>query len=493
MASKLTAPWLPIGAPRTSPLKEQIEALLADGLANLSQVVKLLDAAQRSVEFDAAFAATVAVVEPRLATLTRESIATRQAVASLARLAGLALGPRWIRPLMKDRARAVRSRARGVLSFLEPSDVSLPAPDGETGWRAWSAGNVNNHGKEGLARRAAGSARRTQQRVPELVTVADLRAHLGIVSSAQLRWLLTATDQPQGDTAAPYRRFSIPKRDGRPREICAPRGTLRRVQRRIYETILKDLRVHPAAHGFVPGRSVLTNAEPHRRKAIVVKLDLVDFFPTIHYWRVVGLFASLGYEVIRGRFGFKDEHRSVAATLARLCTFTPQPSQIGEGWAPQGAPTSPAISNLVCRRLDARLSGLAARVGGVYTRYADDLTFSFDTAPEGGLGRFRWWADEILHQEGFVANHGKFRVLRASQRQRVTGLVVNDRVGISRRERRRFRAILHNCEVRGIEAERRGRADFEDWLRGYGAWIAMVHPSEGPALKRRIDTLLGTP
>lgn len=213
--------------------------------------------------------------------------------------------------------------------------------------------------------------------------------------------------------------------------------------------------VHGVAHGFVKGRSTVTNAQPHVGAEVVLKFDLSDFFPTVHYFRIVGLFASFGYYVSDGKFDSRDDSRRIAATLGRLCSYTPSAKQWGEGFLPQGAPTSPAISNLICRGLDARLQGLAQRNGGAYTRYADDLTFSFrDRATD--LGRFRWWVDQICHQEGFFVNQRKFRVIARSQRQCVTGIVVNDELRVPRKERRRIRAILHNCRQHGLDSQMRG-------------------------------------
>jgi retron-type reverse transcriptase len=158
---------------------------------------------------------------------------------------------------------------------------------------------------------------------------------------------------------------------------------------------------------------------------------------------------------------------------------------------PQGAPTSPAISNLVCRRLDARLAGLAKRNKGVYTRYADDLTFSFKKSQDLKLGRFRWWVDQVCHQEGFFVNQKKFHVIRASQRQLVTGIVVNDELRVPREERRRFRAILHNCRAHGLESQAHGRSDFTAYLRGFASYVHMVHPEEGREFLRAVEELLG--
>jgi hypothetical protein len=234
----------------------------------------------------------------------------------------------------------------------------------------------------------------------------------------------------------------------------------------------------------------VTNAAPHLGAAVLLKFDLTDFFPTFHYFRVMGLFASLGYPVGVGRFASRDEAREVAPTLARLCTYTTDPRRFGDGFMPQGAPTSPALSNLVCRALDARLDGLAHRSGGAYTRYADDLTFSFPAGFDK-IGRFRWWVDQVCHQEGFLVNPKKSRVIRRSQRQTVTGIVTNDALRVPRDQRRRFRAILHNCRVHGVASQARGNPGFADYLRGFASYLHMVHPEEGADLLRQVDALLG--
>jgi hypothetical protein len=258
----------------------------------------------------------------------------------------------------------------------------------------------------------------------------------------------------------------------------------------LLDKVLALVPAHDAAHGFVPGRSTVTNAQPHLGSALLLKFDLCDFFPTIHFYRVLGLFARLGYSVGTGRFATDDKARNVAPTLARLCCYTPDPQEWHNAVMPQGAPTSPALSNLVCRRLDARLDGLAKRNKGVYTRYADDLTFSFkdDTV---NLGRFRWWVDQVCHQEGFFINQKKFRVIRSSQRQVVTGIVVNDQLHIPRDERRRFRAILHNCKVHGVESQARDHPRFTEYLRGFASYVHMVQPAEGVELMREVEELLG--
>jgi hypothetical protein len=306
---------------------------------------------------------------------------------------------------------------------------------------------------------------------------AGLLAELGIGTEVGLVRLQRAG----AGSGAPYVIFRVPKASGGERELCAPRAPLRAVQRRILERYLEPFEVHDACHGFTRGRSTVTNARPHERAALVVKTDIRDFFPSIHYHRVRGLFEMLGAAPW------------AAAALASLTTYRPLRPDGAVAWPsvlPQGAPTSPAIANLVCRRLDARLSGLAARMEARYTRYADDLTFSFAREP-GDVGRVFWWINSILQQEGFLENAAKRKVLRRSQRQQVTGVVVNEGCRLPREERRNFRALLANCERHGVASQARGREDFEAYLMGYAAYASMVQPELGGPWLARVRALLG--
>lgn len=391
---------------------------------------------------------------------------------------------RIFRRLAKDPSLIVRTQVRKQIVRANLGEVALPrGPDqpwDPTGWfkGTGSEGGVTRHPQ----------GRRAQQRhgVPPIATLAQLRELLGIRSERQLGYFLLASDAENG----PYTCFTIPKRDGSERLVSAPKRQLKWVQRQILEKIVSSVSAHQAAHGFILGRSTVTNAVKHQGAAILVKFDLTDFFPTIHFYRVLGLFASLGYFVGNTRFQTADDAKQVAPTLARLCCYTSDSRAWGTAVLPQGAPTSPAISNLVCRRLDARLDGLAKRSGGVYTRYADDLTFSFKEDPPD-LGRFRWWVDQVCHQEGFFVNQAKFRVIRASQRQVVTGIVVNDALRVPREARRRFRAILHNCRRHGLESQARAHPRFAEYLRGFASYVHMVHPEEGAELLGQVEALLG--
>jgi retron-type reverse transcriptase len=418
---------------------------------------------------------------------------------------------RVLRRLAKDPDMTVRNAAAGAIKRSKIREVALPAQKGGD----WNTSGWMLPAKQGktakITRHKTGKRVLERTGVPQLANLEQLRLLLNIRSEKQLGFFLLASDHKNG----PYTTHTIPKRGGGERQICAPKKQLKWVQKQILKHILSKVPPHPAAHGFVNGRSTVSNASPHVGAELVVKFDLKDFFPTIHYFRVMGLFASLGYNVGNCMFGSDDSSNQLAPVLARLCCYTPDPKRWGTATLPQGAPTSPAVSNLVCRRLDARLVGLAEANKGTYTRYADDLTFSFQTAADMNLGRFRWWVDQVCQQEGFVVNQEKFRVIRDSQRQVVTGIVVNDAVRVPRTLRRELRAIIHNCETNGIEAEAQKWAEkkkseaatrpkdsskskgtaarFPGYLRGIAAYLNMVQPEHGAQLLRRVNELLGGP
>ena len=404
---------------------------------------------------------------------------------------------RVLRRLAKHPDRTVRSHIWHRLRNANLHEVALPRTTGEpwdeTGWLA----GLRATKRASTPRRKVhflppAFDLRTNYNLPRLETVGELREALGIVSSRQLGWFLLATaSDPDADASRPYHRFFIPKHDGSPREICAPCPQLRRVQRNILDFILHQVPVHDAAHGFVRGRSTVTNAGPHVGKELVLKFDLVDFFPTVHFARVAGLFTGLGYPGNGCLWSTDDSSRRVAGTLARLCVYVPDPARSFLARCPQGAPTSPGIANQVCRRLDARCAGLAVQFGGDYTRYADDLTFSFARG-EVPVGRFRWWVDQICQQEGFAVHPGKFRVVRRSRRQAVTGLVVNDKLRIPREMRRRFRARLHDAQRNGVKAAARGWPGFLGWMHGFAAYLHMVDPVAGRKALAAVQALKET-
>jgi hypothetical protein len=279
----------------------------------------------------------------------------------------------------------------------------------------------------------------------------------------------------RADRVAHYVTFSVPKRSGGRRLIMAPKRQLKRLQRELLDRLVSRLPVSEHAHGFRQGRSIRTGAEAHVGRKVLLQLDLKDFFGSVTFGRVRGLLAVLGYPP------------PVARALAVLMTEAErQPVQIGDAvtyvavgrrYCVQGAPTSPGLCNCVARRLDGRLAGLARTFGFTYTRYADDLTFSGDAVD--AVGRLRAWATRIIREEGFEVNPEKTRVARRGRRQEVTGVVVNDQLGLSRQERRRLRAMLHHATHGRSEQNRL------PYLKGKLAYLAMLNPDQAAALRRR--------
>jgi RNA-directed DNA polymerase len=266
----------------------------------------------------------------------------------------------------------------------------------------------------------------------------DLAAVLG-TSTANLLFHLYSRKGPQ------YRTFTIPKASGAGRTVSVPPTQIAQWQARVH-SILTELYIpKPGVHGFIPARSIRTNAERHVGRTLILNIDLESFFPSIHFGRVRGLFRKAPF----------DLPDTVAATLAQLCT--------NAGTLPQGAPTSPMISNFICRRLDNDLFRLAKKSACIYSRFADDITFSTarPTFPELLLeSQDSYGAKVVLGSEllrlvekhKFTVNGAKSRVRSSHRRQEVTGLTVNRKVNVPRHYIRRVRALIHNWEKNGQQS-----------------------------------------
>lgn len=328
--------------------------------------------------------------------------------------------------------------------------------------------------------------RLAENALPAIADASALAEALGITVPT-MRWLAYHREV---DSGTHYRRWTVPKRDGRRRLISEPKPQLKEVQRWIAREITDHLPVHGAAHGFLPGRSTVTNAAVHAGARIVVKLDLRDYYPTITTPRVKGMFRKAGYG------------EQVATLLAMLCTEAPREEieMGGKTWyvatgprsLPQGAPTSPSITNAISLRLDLRLAGLARKMGFRYTRYADDLTFSYhERSPAAPIGSLFRLTGEIVREEGFAIHPKKTRVMRSGSRQKVTGLVVNGAedapaARVPRRVRRKLRAAIKNREL-----GRPGKGESLQQLRGWAAYVYMTDPAKGRALLDRLNALGG--
>ena len=323
-----------------------------------------------------------------------------------------------------------------------------------------------------------------EKKLPAINSAAELAAAMK-VSVGQLRFLAFSREV---STTSHYHRFTIPKKTGGERVISAPHRRLKALQHWILEHVLEPIALAEQAHGFVPGRSTVSNALPHVGAAIVVNVDLKDFFPTVTYRRVKGLYKKLGYsEEVATVLGLLCSEPDIAETKLDGATYY---VARGPRRLPQGAPTSPAITNALCRRLDRRIHGWAKKHGFIYTRYADDLTVSTRdrNAPVGKMLAF---LRKLVATEGFAVHPDKVRVVRRGRRQEVTGVVVNDRPGVPRDDLRRFRALLFQIEKDGPAGKRWGHSEANvlEAALGYASYVAMVDPTKGEALRAKVLAL----
>ncbi len=331
--------------------------------------------------------------------------------------------------------------------------------------------------------------------VPPLATVADVAALLDLEVGVLLAFAdVEGRARRATRDAIRHYTFTWRARPGAaPRLLEAPRPKLKAAQRLLLRAILDRVPVHPAAHGFVRGRSIVTLAREHAGKEAVLRLDLESFFPSITGARVTAIFQALGYR------------RTIARILAGLVTTrarvdvlaaAPRPDlataiaarhralrRYAERHLPQGAPTSPAIANLAAFGLDVRLDALARSHGAAYGRYADDLVFSGDASLARSASGLIALVAQIAAEEGFSLQARKTRLMRRGARQLVAGVVVNDVPGVARRDRERLEAILHGAATRGPAGENRDHhPDFRAHLRGRIAHVAAVNPAHAKKL-----------
>ncbi|MEM0967960.1 MAG: reverse transcriptase family protein [Verrucomicrobiota bacterium] len=323
--------------------------------------------------------------------------------------------------------------------------------------------------------------------LPRLHTAADLARAMEL-SMGTLRHLAFHRDV---ERQSHYRRFYLTKKTGGKRLISAPMPRLKAAQHWILEHLLIILPVHEAAHGFVQQRSILSNAQQHTAQDVVINMDLRDFFPSISYPRVRGLFRA---------FGFSEQ----ISTILALLTTQPEIDEVemdgesyviatGERHLPQGAPTSPAITNLLCYRLDRRLAGAAKSLGFRYTRYADDLTFSASGEPAQHVKKLIWRARSIIEDEDLVFHADKLRIMRSNGHQEVTGLTVNNaQPSVPRRDVRRFRTLLYQVEKDGPGSKhwRGAESHLLSTIRGYAHFLRMIDADRAAPLIQRAEDVL---
>lgn len=282
--------------------------------------------------------------------------------------------------------------------------------------------------------------------------------------------------------SAAYIDFDVPKKAGGVRHISTPVLPLKQIQQALNLMLQTVCEVSPAAMGFVPGRSIVDNAAIHVGSSVIFNCDLKDFFPSIT--------KSMVRRTLTGELASLNPSREV---INLICSIVTVPRADGTEALPQGAPTSPVISNLVLKQLDHRLIRFAEKNGYRYSRYADDITFSRtgDYSPDVPIKSDAILA--IIEDAGFTVNPKKTILHTHSERREVTGLTVGDKVNVSRKYVKQLRTLLHLWETRGYaEAQdifirdfRKGdNADLSKVVRGKINYLSMIKGKNDPACRR---------
>lgn len=299
----------------------------------------------------------------------------------------------------------------------------------------------------------------------------------------------------------PYRNFTIRKRTGGRRWISVPAPALMAVQRWIAQNILSSLTPHKAAFAYVRKRRTKDHAERHCAADWVLKIDITDFFSNISERQVFSVFAALGYPKL------------LSFEMARLCTRV-TPRRKGKRWnnqsfgagsemypclsvgsLPQGAPTSPALSNMVCMDMDEQLENLAISIGATYSRYADDLCFSFSTATRNSVIDAKKSISKILYSLGFQVNSKKTRIIPPGARKIVTGLLVNGHMpSVPKEIRDVVRMHLYYCNKHGIPPHCSNRGfrsivGFRNHLHGLIRYIYSINAQQGKKYLEQFSAL----
>lgn len=265
-----------------------------------------------------------------------------------------------------------------------------------------------------------------------------------------------------------YREFEIPKRSGGKRIITAPYPALLACQTWIYENLLKKIKIHTSAHGFTFDKSIISNSKVHVGQNHFLKIDLKDFFPSISINQVITIFKSLGYT------------HKVSFYLASLCCF-------GEA-LPQGAPTSPMLSNIVAITLDKRLMNYAKKFNLRYTRYADDLAFSGDSIPVKHIE----YITNIINSCGFSVNDKKTFLQHNKNKRIVTGISISENeIKVPREYKRKLKLEIHCIRKYGIAGHiRKNKIKNPDYLFSIIGkihfWLS-VEPNNSYAKQALID------
>lgn len=279
-----------------------------------------------------------------------------------------------------------------------------------------------------------------------------------------------------------YQVFEIPKKSGGIREIYAPSKGLKYILKTMNVLFQALHKPQSVAHGFLPNRSVVTNAKLHVDKNYVFNIDLENFFPNIHQARV---WKRLQYPP----FNLNGKRIEIANLLSNLVCFQYEKGSNEKNFLPQGAPTSPILSNIICYRLDKKLFELAKKYNVKYTRYADDMTFSSDHNVYQDNSEFLQKLFSIIKSENFKINPKKTRLQKKGFKQEVTGLIVNEKINVSRSYIKNARALIHLVEKYGDEkaqkifSQKNGSKSLDLVIFGKLQYLKMVKGSEDSTYK----------
>ncbi len=267
-----------------------------------------------------------------------------------------------------------------------------------------------------------------------------------------------------------YHEFEIYTK-GKSRIILAPSQPLKSRQHWILKEILNKLPTNECCHGFVQHRSIKTNAEMHINQTQVLCMDIHNFFPSINIDRVFEVFHSIGYT------------SKVAQALAQLCTHN--------DILPQGAPTSPALANIIFSPIDQQILNAISAKNITYTRYADDLTFSATYDIDFIISMI----SDIINTNGFEINNSKTHLMKSPYRKIITGLVVTDTVKVPRYFKRKFNQELYYCEKYGVashlkKCKSNKKINFKEYMYGKAYYIKMIEPDLGERYLRRLDLII---
>ena len=276
-----------------------------------------------------------------------------------------------------------------------------------------------------------------------------------------------------------YVGFDIPKKTGGVRHIVAPNSQLKAVQSCINILLQALYEPHECATGFICGRGVKSNAERHIGSSCMLNIDLKDFFPSVT--------KDMVRRALKEELSERISSAEVRNMICSLCTI---PTPDGAEVLPQGAPTSPVLSNIVLKRLDRRLAAFAGAHGYNYTRYADDITFSHDRA---GRRFSRFFMDKtraMIEDCGLQINERKTRISVAGERMEVTGLTVGNKVNVSRRYVKQLRTLLHMWRHYGYDKAQQiydrdfsngVHADLKSVISGKINYLTMIRGKENHA------------